>query len=319
MTSKQDGNDAPARTSASSSHPASGDPAAPANGAPDPANGALDAANGAAIGALDAPNGAAIGAFEQVLEMVRFLRAHCPWDREQTPRSLLPYLLEEAQEVAHHVEDGDDDALASELGDLLLHVAFQAVLAEERSAFASADPAARVLAKMRRRHPHLFGLGEARDWEEMKAEERAADATQAFSHLDNLARDIDALARAQRIQDRVSSVGFDWDDAAGAFAKVREEVEEVAELSESRDRAALEEEIGDLLFAVVNFARLSGVHGGLALASANAKFERRFRALERLAPLRGVRLGEASLEELDRLWDEVKAAEKAAGDAHERS
>ena len=297
MTSKQDGNDAPARTSARSSRSGPGESAVPASPPSGPSN---------------EPSA---GAFERVLEMVRFLRAECPWDREQTPRSLLPYLLEEAQEVAHHVEDGDDEALAAELGDLLLHVAFQAALAEQRGAFAPDEPAARVLDKMQRRHPHLFGLGEARDWEELKAEERAGAEQKAgsFSHLNNLARDIDPLARAHRIQDRVASVGFDWDDASGAFAKVREEVEEVAELADTADgaaRAKLEEEIGDLLFAVVNFARLSGVHAGLALAAANAKFDRRFRALELLAPQRGVTVGAASLEELDRLWNEVKAAER---------
>lgn len=262
--------------------------------------------------------------------MVRFLRARCPWDREQTPRSLLPYLLEEAHEVAHHVEDGDDDALASELGDLLLHVAFQAALAEERGAFRPHEPAERVLDKMRRRHPHLFGLGEAQDWEEMKAAERAAaaagrsgragggaaggaegsDADDSFSHLDNLPKALDPLALAHRIQDRVSSVGFDWDDASGAWAKVREEVDEVAELADAGDGQKLEEEIGDLLFAVVNYARLAGVHADLALRSANAKFTRRFQALERLAPERQVTLGEASLAELDELWDEVKRREE---------
>ena len=246
--------------------------------------------------------------------MVRFLRAHCPWDREQTPRSLLPYLLEEAHEVAHHVEDGDDHALAGELGDLLLHVAFQAVLAEERTAFGTQEPAERVLEKMRRRHPHLFGLGEARDWEELKAAERAATAEDdSFSHLDNLPKALDPLAHAHRIQDRVSSVGFDWDDASGAWQKVREEVDEVAELAGADDRAKLEEEVGDLLFAVVNYARLAGVHADLALRAANRKFERRFRALEQLAPEREVVLGQASLEELDRLWDEVKADEKRRG------
>ena len=247
--------------------------------------------------------------------MVRFLRVHCPWDRAQTPRSLLPYLIEEAHEVAHHVEEEDDDALASELGDLLLHVAFQAALAEERGAFPPHEPAARVLDKMRRRHPHLFGLGEARDWEEMKAEERARAAERSggepdsFSHIDNLPKALDTLALAHRIQDRVSSVGFDWDDASGAWAKVREEIEEVAELADAGDQAKLEEEIGDLLFAVVNYARLAGVHADLALRAANAKFTRRFQALEKLAPAREVKLGEASLAELDRLWDEVKRGE----------
>ena len=290
MTSKQDGNDAPARTSAGS--PAS--PAAPSQ---------------ASIEAATDP-------FERVLEMVRFLRIHCPWDRAQTPRSLLPYLLEEAQEVALHVEDGDDDALATELGDLLLHVAFQAALAEERGAFAAHDPAGRVLDKMRRRHPHLFGLGEARDWEELKAEERTRDAQAAahgaspgaFSHLDNLPRDIDPLARAHRIQDRVASVGFDWDDASGAFAKVREEVEEVDELAGTSDRAALEEEIGDLLFAVVNLARHLDVEPETALRRTNLKFRNRFAHIEQSLKERGESFEDTSLSEMDKLWNEAKSS-----------
>ena len=272
----------------------------------------------------------------RVLEMVRFLRVHCPWDAAQTPRSLLPYLLEEAHEVAHHVEDGDDEALAAELGDLLLHVAFQIVLAEERDAFDAPAVGDRVLDKMRRRHPHLFGLGEQRNWEALKAEERAsaAAARVAFDHptesdgpslLHGLAPGLDPLAMAHRIQDRVASVGFDWDDWRGAFEKVREEIEEVGDhLAEragagagadarlaTRAEADLEEEIGDLLFAMVNLARLRGIHAGLALGAANRKFRRRFEALERLAPERGIRLGEASLEDLDRLWDEIKERERS--------
>lgn len=259
--------------------------------------------------------------FERVLELVRFLRVHCPWDAEQTPRSLLPYLLEESHEVAAHVEDGDDDALAAELGDLLLHVAFQVVLGEEREAFGADDVTDAVIDKMRRRHPHLFGLGERKDWESLKADERAAaadrtppgDGTNAKSPslLDGLAPGLDALAMAHRIQDRVAAVGFDWPDWRGALEKVREEADEIgAELAAGdASRDAIEEEIGDLLFAAVNFSRLAGVHAGLALGSANAKFGRRFRALETLAARRGVVLGAASLEELDALWDEVKAGE----------
>lgn len=263
----------------------------------------------------------------RVLEMVRFLRMNCDWDAAQTPRSLLPYLLEEAHEVAHHVEDGDDDALAAELGDLLLHVAFQIVLAEERAAFDAPAVGDRIIDKMRRRHPHLFGLGDKRAWEALKADERAAAAADGLdessrSLLDGLAPGLDPLAMAHRLQDRVAAVGFDWDDWRGAFEKVREEVEEVgadleatapARPGEAGD-SALEEEIGDLLFAVVNVARLRGMHGGLALGAANRKFTRRFQALERLAPERGVRLGEASLADLDRLWDEVKAEGKAGSE-----
>lgn len=265
-----------------------------------------------------APPTAGDGLLEDVLELVRYLRRRCPWDAAQTPRSLLPYLLEEAHEVAHRVEDDDDDALAGELGDLLLHVAFQMVLAEERAAFEPLHVVRELDDKMRRRHPHLFGLGPERDWEEIKAAERAASAAPDEgepSLLHGLAPGLDALSRAHRIQDRVAAVGFDWEDALGAFDKVAEEMDEVRVLLEDADPPvnALEEELGDLLFAAVNLARLSGVHGGLALASANRKFTRRFQALERLARERDVALDQASLDELDGLWGEVKAREGVDG------
>jgi nucleoside triphosphate diphosphatase len=251
-------------------------------------------------------------ALERVMDLVRFLRAHCPWDAAQTHRSLIPYLLEESHETADAIADGDDAALRAELGDLLLNVAFQLVLAEERDAFEADDVADTVIDKMRRRHPHLYGLGDAEEWESMKAKERdARDST-----LHGVARGLDPLSKAHRIQDRVAAVGFDWADATGAFEKVAEELEEVRrELYEAtkspRDAPAsgLEEELGDLMFAVVNLTRLAGAHALTALHSANAKFTRRFEALERLARERGVVLEEAGLAQLDRLWDEIKASE----------
>lgn len=250
--------------------------------------------------------------FDRAIDLVRFLRARCPWDAEQTPTSLLPYLLEEAHEVAEAVADGDDALLAKELGDLLLNVAFQAVLAEERAAFTAEDVVARLEDKMRRRHPHLYGLGLQQDWETLKAQERAeesADAGQGASILTGLARGLEPLSRAHRIQDRVASVGFDWANAHGAFEKVAEELEEVRQALEAEPSPALEEELGDLLFAVVNLTRLSGVHAMRALQLANQKFTRRFVALETLAQERGVVLGTATLEELDALWDTVKQHE----------
>lgn len=247
------------------------------------------------------PAGPAPALLERALELVRFLRARCPWDAAQTPRSLLPYLLEEAHEVAETVAGGQDSELATELGDLLLHVAFQIVLAEERGSFGAEEVVAGLEAKMRRRHPHLFGGGEAADWEALKARERG-DA----SLLSGLAKGLDPLSRAHRIQERVSQVGFDWADARGAFEKVAEELEEVRQALEAEPSPALEEELGDLLFAVVNLTRLAGTHALNALQSANRKFSERFEALERLAAEGGLELGTASLEELDRLWDEVK-------------
>lgn len=252
--------------------------------------------------------------FQRSLDLVRFLRAGCPWDAEQTPTSLLPYLLEEAHEVAEAVADGDDVLLAKELGDLLMNVAFQAVLAEERRAFTAEDVVAQLEAKMQRRHPHLYGLGPRQDWESLKAQERAAErGDEPTSILAGLTKGLEPLSRAHRIQDRVASVGFDWSSARGAFEKVAEELEEVRQALEAEPSPALEEELGDLLFAVVNLTRLSGVHAMRALQQANRKFTRRFEALERLARERGVQMGAASLEELDALWDEVKRQEKALG------
>jgi nucleoside triphosphate diphosphatase len=258
-------------------------------------------------------------ALERVTDLVRFLRAHCPWDAAQTPRSLIPYLLEEAHETADAIADGDDDALRAELGDLILNIAFQLVLAQERGAFGPAAVADTVIEKMRRRHPHLYGLGDAEAWETMKARERDARA----GVLHGVARGLDPLSKAHRIQDRVAGVGFDWADATGAWEKVAEELEEVREAMAALREAAspagadgtaaeavLEEELGDLLFAVVNLTRLAGAHALTALQAANRKFTGRFEALEGLAAERGLVLEEAGLSELDRLWEEIKERER---------
>jgi len=249
--------------------------------------------------------------FDRSVELVRFLRANCDWDAKQTPESLLPYLLEEAHEVADAVAAGHDEELARELGDLLLNVAFQVVLAEERGSFTAEDVVSRLERKMRRRHPHLYGDGPQVPWEQLKAKERGSTAPDA-SLLEGIPRGLDPLSRAQRIQDRVSAVGFDWREAAGALAKVREEIEEIAELAEGGSAEAVEEEVGDLLFSVVNAARLLGVHAMTALRRANDKFGRRFRGLEALAKTRGIDLDAASLEDMDALWDEVKRIERLA-------
>jgi MazG family protein len=238
---------------------------------------------------------------DRALDLVRFLRERCPWDAAQTPQTLVPYLLEEAHEVADAVTDQDDAALAAELGDLLLNLAFQIVLAEERGAFDAEAVVSRLEEKMRRRHPHLYGEGASEPWEALKARERGGRSV-----LYGLSRGLDPLSRAHRIQERVSAVGFDWADARGAFKKVAEELEEVRSALEGGPPDVLEEELGDLLFAVVNLTRLAGVHALNALQRANRKFTERFEALERLARERGITLGQASLEELDALWDEVK-------------
>lgn len=250
------------------------------------------------------------GVLDRALALVEFLRAGCPWDAAQTPASLTRYLLEEAHEAAAAIGAGDAGALRGELGDLLLNVAFQVVIGEETGAFSREDVVAGLEQKMRRRHPHLYGDGEAEEWEAIKRRERGGAAPESV--LDDVPAGLDPLLRAFRVQDRVARVGFDWDDPRGAWEKVREETDEVGrELAEANpDR--LEDELGDLLFAAVNLARLAGAHPSAALARANAKFERRFRALEGLARDQGVVLGQATLAELDQLWDEVKRRERAA-------
>lgn len=255
--------------------------------------------------------------FEGVLDLLRRLRAPdgCPWDREQTRRSLLPYLLEEAHEVAHAVEAGDDEATTDELGDLLLHLAFQIVIAEEEGRFDLSAVAGGLIAKMVRRHPHVFGdaeyagQGHQAMWERLKREEKAGVGTVGEGVIGRLPETLPALVRAHRMQQKVASVGFDWRDAAGARRKVDEEIEETDREAAEGTPESLEEEYGDLLFAIVNWGRLLGVHPDTALRRANRKFESRFRRLEVLARERGMDLEAATLEEMDGLWDEIKAGE----------
>ena len=230
---------------------------------------------------------------------MRDLRARCEWDAAQTHESLRPYLIEEAHEVDDAIRAGDDRKLRDELGDLLLQVLFHAVVAEERGAFSAADVAEGFVVKMRGRHPHLYGDGVRQSWEKMKAKKRD-------SIVDGLPVDLPALHRAFRLQDRAAGVGFDWPDAQGPMAKVVEETDEVRAELKSGNTDRLEDELGDLLFAVVNLCRKVNVHPALALDRANIKFSRRFSAVEKVARERGLKAGEATLEQLDAIWDEVK-------------
>jgi MazG family protein len=243
------------------------------------------------------------GALDRALALVRFLRTECEWDRAQTAESLIPHLLEETHEVVDAIHGGDPRALEGELGDLLLNIAFQIVVAEESGALDAESVYRRLETKMIARHPHLFGDGVRRDWEALKAGERGTEE----GVLAGVAKGLDPLTKAFRIQERVARVGFDWEDHRGALAKVEEELAEVREALRAQARAEIEEEVGDLLFAVVNLSRLAGTHPTNALARANAKFRDRFTALERLARERGIDIESAGLEALDELWNEVKA------------
>jgi MazG family protein len=250
---------------------------------------------------------------DDTLALMRDLRARCEWDAAQTHQSLRPYLVEEAHELDDALREEDDRQMREELGDVLLQVLFHSVVAEQRGAFDIGDVADGLIRKMRARHPHLYGGGERQSWETMKAKRRASIA-------EGLPAGLPALHRAHRLQDRAAGVGFDWPDASGPAEKVEEELREVLEqlagthahTPEERGAArqeALESELGDLLFAVVNLCRTAGVHAGLALDRANAKFVRRFEAIEALARARGRELPEMTLAEMDALWDETKRGE----------
>lgn len=249
---------------------------------------------------------------QDTLALMRDLRARCEWDAAQTHESLRPYLIEEAHEVDDAIRSGDDRKLKEELGDLLLQVLFHSVVAEERGAFDVGDVTDTFITKMKGRHPHLYGDGVKQSWEKMKAKKRD-------SIVDGLPADLPALHRAFRLQDRAAGVGFDWPDTEGPAAKVEEELAEVrAELVNcppvaphsppkyDAQHERLEDELGDLLFAVVNLCRKAGVHPALALDRSNIKFAKRFGAVERIARERGLKVGEATLEQLDAIWDEVK-------------
>lgn len=237
--------------------------------------------------------------------LMRDLRTRCEWDAAQTHQSLRPYLLEEAHEVDDAIACGDDATLRDELGDLLLQVLFHSAVAEDRKAFDVNDVAGALMAKMHARHPHLYGDGVKRSWEGLKASKAAR------SSLDEgIPLGLPALHRAHRLQDRAAGVGFDWPDTAGPMLKVREEVEEVAELLADANTDKLEGELGDLLFSVVNLCRKSGVHAGLALDRANNKFTGRYARMEQLAKARKLVFAELSLEQQDVLWDAVKAEER---------
>lgn len=245
------------------------------------------------------------GSLDRALALVRFLRVECPWDRRQTAESLIPYLLEETHEVVDAILDGDAHELEGELGDLLLNLAFQVVVAEEKGELDAASVYGRLERKMIARHPHLFGDGERQEWEELKAAERKPGA----SVLSGLATGLDPLTKAHRVQERVAAVGFDWEDYHGAFDKVREELEEVRQAIDDGEEDAVVEEVGDLLFATVNLARLAGAHPTTALARANRKFQDRFERLEGLAAERGIDMPTAGLAVLDELWEELKRAQ----------
>jgi MazG family protein len=257
--------------------------------------------------------------FDRLVEIMARLRGPggCPWDREQTRASLKGYLIEEAYEVVEALEGGDRLHLQEELGDLLFQVLFHAQIAAEQGEFAIADVLRRLSEKMVRRHPHVFGgpaVGSAQEalaqWEALKQHE-AASQGHLRSVIDGVPRALPALLRAQRVQTKAARIRFDWPDARAAWAKVQEEIREAATALASGDRERLTEELGDVLFSLVNVARLSEIDAEEALGRAIEKFRRRFTDMEQELRAGGQSVDSVPPEELERAWEAVKAQERA--------
>src|SRR5690349_22385915 len=251
--------------------------------------------------------------FEKLCEIVAKLRAPggCPWDREQTNESLLPAIIEEAYEVTEAVKD--EAHFREELGDLLLLVVMHAEIAREAGRFNIDNVTEEISEKLIRRHPHVFGTSDARDsgavlkqWEAIKREEKKGDS----HYLASLPKALPAPVRAQKAQSKAARVNFDWTEARDAMAKVEEELDETKEAIQSQQKEMREDEIGDLLFAVVNLARKCNIDAESALQSATDKFIARFNRLEDKLKSRGKKLGNVNLEEMDAIWDEIKKGAK---------
>jgi MazG family protein len=245
--------------------------------------------------------------YERLKNLMTRLRNECPWDSQQSFETISPYTIEEAYEVDDAIQRKDMGELKEELGDLLFQVVFHSKLAEEENAFTLDDVTDNLVDKMVRRHPHVFGDAEASDavdirWEKMKAEERAAKGQ--TSRLDGVAMGLPALMRAQKLQKRAAKTGFDWPSADPVWDKMDEEISEVKEAIAENNAANMEEEIGDLLFTVVNLSRKLNIDSEIALRKANSKFTKRFKNVEALA---GPDIETFTLEQLEDLWIKSKS------------
>ncbi len=254
---------------------------------------------------------------ERLRAVVHCLRAPggCPWDREQTHESLIPHVIEEAYEVAEAIHSGDPALIKDELGDLLLQPVLHAEIAGETGMFDLDAVATNITEKLIRRHPHVFGESNADNsaavlvqWDAIKQQEKG-NAPKPYLH--GITQGLPALMRSQKLQKKAAKVGFDWPDIAPVFGKIREEASELEEVVASGDAAALQHELGDLLFSVVNLARKLGVDAESALAATNDRFTRRFDAVEQQILAQGKALTDATLAEMDAAWDEAKRNEAA--------
>jgi nucleoside triphosphate diphosphatase len=259
--------------------------------------------------------------FDDLLQIMKRLRTPetgCAWDLEQSFKTIAPYTIEEAYEVADAIERDDMRELPDELGDLLLQVVFHAQIGSDEGHFSIQDVTQAISEKMIRRHPHVFGDAEQKtsdqqvtNWESIKASERAEKNEFDSSALSGIALALPALMRAEKLQKRAARTGFDWIDPKDILDKLQEEKAEIEEAMASEDQAHIEEEIGDLLFVVANLARRLKVDPEIALRKANVKFERRFRAMESLAEENSVDFSSLTLEEQEAYWQQIKATERA--------
>ena len=267
--------------------------------------------------------------FEKLVAVQARLRAPngCPWDREQTHQSLRTYLIEEAYEVLEALESGNDAKFAEEMGDLLLQIVFHSQIAREEGRFTVAEVIREIHDKMIRRHPHVFGKTHAKDsaevlrnWEQIKAEERRSSGGKGGSNggvetpgetslLDGVSHALPATMEGLQLTRKASRIGFDWEDAGGVFEKMQEETEELKKAWGEQDQRKMEEELGDLLFAAVNLSRFLKIDPEIALKKANAKFSRRFRAMERMARKKGREFKDLPREQMEALWDAAKQAQ----------
>ena len=258
--------------------------------------------------------------FNALVQLMERLRAEngCPWDREQTHQTLKPFLIEEAYEVVEAIDEGDPKQIMEELGDLLFQVIFHAQVAAEQREFTIGQVMATATDKMVRRHPHVFGDSTAstahevlEQWEELKRKERNAEAPVPASALDGVPRELPGLLRAQRLQDKASRVGFDWPAIAGVTAKVEEEFCELKEAIGSAAPEDIEQELGDVLFSLVNLARFLNLSAEDAIRKSIARFSTRFRYIEAALQEDGRRLNEVGLEEMERLWQQAKSLDRS--------
>lgn len=245
--------------------------------------------------------------FIELVSILQRVRAECPWDKKQTPYSLLTYFLEEAYELVESIQENKEESIKEELGDVLIHIIMQSIMAEEKGIFKLSDVLKSVNEKLITRHPHIFGEKKVKDveevlvnWENIKQEENNKGI------LDGVPKTLPSLLASLRIQEKVSHVGFDWKNAKEVLPKLKEEIAELEDALNSQKKEKIEEEIGDLLFSIVNFSRHLGINPELALKNTNEKFIERFKFVEKKVKETGKRWEDLTLEEMDKWWEYSK-------------